>query len=84
MPFINVKMIEGRTTDQKRELAKALTDAIVEICGAKREGTMVVIEDHAKEDWAVGGGDDRRSGVAGRIDKSDYLVVILPRKMTTR
>ena len=55
MPFINVKMIEGRTTDQKRELAKALTDAIVEICGAKREGTTVVIEDLAKEDWAVGG-----------------------------
>ena len=55
MPFINVKMLEGRTTDQKRDLAKALTDAIVEICGAKREGTMVVIEDHAKEDWAVGG-----------------------------
>ena len=55
MPFINVKMIEGRTTEQKRELAKALTDSIVEICGAKREGTTVVIEDLAKEDWAVGG-----------------------------
>ena len=32
MPFINVKMLEGRTQDQKRRLAKALTDAIVEIC----------------------------------------------------
>ncbi len=55
MPFINVKMIEGRTTEQKRQLAKALTEAIVEICGAKPEGTTVVIEDHAKEDWATGG-----------------------------
>ncbi len=55
MPYINVKMLEGRTREQKRELAKAITEAIVDICGAKPECTTVVIEEHAKEDWAVGG-----------------------------
>ena len=55
MPYINVKMLEGRTREQKRQLAKAITEAMVDICGAKPEGTMVVIEEHAKEDWAVGG-----------------------------
>ena len=35
MPFINVKMLEGRTHDQKKELVKAITDAMVTICGAK-------------------------------------------------
>ena len=29
MPFINVKMLEGRTHEQKRELARAITDAMV-------------------------------------------------------
>ncbi|NKB66388.1 MAG: 2-hydroxymuconate tautomerase family protein [Candidatus Latescibacteria bacterium] len=55
MPYINVKMLEGRSREQKRQLAKAITEAMVDICGAKPEGTMVVIEEHAKEDWAVGG-----------------------------
>jgi 4-oxalocrotonate tautomerase len=55
MPFVSVKMLDGRTTEQKRALAKAITDAMVEICGAKPEGTMVVIEEHARDHWAVGG-----------------------------
>ena len=55
MPFINVKMLEGRSEEQKRELVKAITDAMVNICGAKSEGTTVVIESLAKEDWAKGG-----------------------------
>ena len=55
MPFISVKMLEGRSAEQKRELAQAITTAMVDICGAKPEGTMVVIEEHAREHWAVGG-----------------------------
>ena len=55
MPFVCVKMLDGRTQDQKRQLAEAITDAMVRICGAKAEGTTVVIEEHAREDWAVGG-----------------------------
>ena len=55
MPFINVKMLAGRSEEQKRELVKAITDAMVNICGAKPEGTTVLIEDVAKEDWAKGG-----------------------------
>ncbi len=55
MPFVNVKMLEGRTRDQKRELAKAITDAMVTICNAKADGTMVVIEDIPRDHWARGG-----------------------------
>ena len=55
MPLITVKMLDGRTQEQKRELAKALTDAMVETCGAQREGTSVVIEEVTREHWAVGG-----------------------------
>ncbi len=55
MPFINVKMLEGRTHEQKKALVKAITNAIVETCGAKAEGTMVVIEDIARDHWARNG-----------------------------
>lgn len=55
MPFINVKMLEGRSQDQKRRLVKALTDAIVEICETKPESTKVVLEEIPREHWASGG-----------------------------
>ena len=48
-------MLEGRTHDQKKALVKALTNAIVDTCGAKAEGTMVVIEDVARDHWARNG-----------------------------
>ena len=48
MPFVNVKMLEGRTAEQKKELVKAITAAMVDTCNAKADGTMVVIEDAAE------------------------------------
>ena len=32
MPFINVKMLAGRSAEQKRALVEALTQAIVDTC----------------------------------------------------
>ena len=55
MPFITVKMLEGRTQEQKRELVKAITRDIVEICNAPEDGTTVVIEEVPKAHWAKGG-----------------------------
>jgi 4-oxalocrotonate tautomerase len=55
MPYINIKMLEGRTVDQKRQLVKAVTEAMVGICGARPEGTVVVIEEVSRENWASGG-----------------------------
>jgi 4-oxalocrotonate tautomerase len=55
MPFINVKMLEGRTHDQKTKLVKTITEAMVMICGAKADSTMVVIEDIARDHWGRDG-----------------------------
>ena len=55
MPFINVKMLAGRSTEQKRELVEAVTQAMVDTCGADREGTTVVIDEYEREHWAKGG-----------------------------
>ena len=38
MPMVQVTMLQGRTADQKRKIAKRITDALVEEAGARREG----------------------------------------------
>jgi len=55
MPIIRVEMWPGRTHAQKAELARAITDAVVTIAHTTPEGTIVVFEDVAKENWAQGG-----------------------------
>ncbi len=63
MPVVIVKQWTGRTVDQKRRLAKAITDAMVEIAEAKPDGLHVIFEDYELENWA-------RAGVLG-IDRED-------------
>ena len=55
MPFVNVRMLEGRTHEQKKDLVKAITDCMVNICDAQPDGTMVVIEEIPRDHWARGG-----------------------------
>ena len=37
MPYVTVKMLEGRTEDQKRALVEKVTAAVVETTGAPKE-----------------------------------------------
>ena len=55
MPVVTIQMWEGRSVDQKRELVKAITDAMVEISKTKREAVQVVIHDLPKHNWGTGG-----------------------------
>jgi len=55
MPVVIVKMLEGRTAEQKRSLVEAVTEAVVKHTGAAAEHVDVIIEDHARTDWAKGG-----------------------------
>ncbi|MBF8299072.1 MAG: 4-oxalocrotonate tautomerase [Dehalococcoidia bacterium] len=55
MPIVRVEMWPARTLEQKRELAKAITDAVVKIAKTTPEATIIVFTDVAKEDWAQAG-----------------------------
>ena len=57
MPLINVKIIEGVfNTEQKAQILRKLTDAMVEIEGeAMRPVTWTVIEEVRSGDWAIAG-----------------------------
>jgi 4-oxalocrotonate tautomerase len=48
-------MFSGRTTDMKRQLVKALTDAFVEVTGARPQSVQVILRDVEKHDWGVAG-----------------------------
>lgn len=55
MPTIRVELFEGRTVEQKRALAAALTEATVRTLGGSADGVDVVFFDIARQDWATGG-----------------------------
>jgi 4-oxalocrotonate tautomerase len=55
MPIIRVEMFAGRSREQKRAIAAALTEAFVASGGSTPAGVTVLFTDVEKEDWAVGG-----------------------------
>ena len=50
MPHIVVKIV-GQSDDNKKMIAKALTDTLVKSMGIREEAISVSIEDILKEDW---------------------------------
>ncbi len=55
MPVINIKMLEGRSLEQKRELAEVLTRETVRILNIKPEVVEMIIEELPRTNWASAG-----------------------------
>jgi len=55
MPTLRVEMFAGRTPEQKRALARELTDATVRALGVPASAVEVLFYDIERSDWAVGG-----------------------------
>ena len=55
MPTIRVELLEGRTPQQKKDLAQALTEACVKTLGSSAESVDVLFFDVPHHDWATGG-----------------------------
>jgi 4-oxalocrotonate tautomerase family enzyme len=53
MPFIHIHWYEGRTDEQKAELAKRIEEAMVEIAGTPREHVWVKFDDSSKSDFII-------------------------------
>jgi 4-oxalocrotonate tautomerase len=66
MPFVRVTLYQGRSTEKKRQIAEAITEALVTIGGTTREACQVVFEDVAKEDWVTGGAPEFSGSAAKR------------------
>ena len=57
MPLVQITMLQGRTAEQKRNIAKRITDALVEEAGARREGVI---------GWRAHGGQSQVTASRGR------------------
>lgn len=55
MPYVTIKMLEGRTDEQKKALAEKVTAAVAETTGAPAERVHVMIEEMPKTHLCVGG-----------------------------
>ena len=55
MPFISVEILEGRTREQRREFAEAVTEAAIKSLGAQRERVRIRFIDLHPDDLARGG-----------------------------
>ena len=54
MPVIRVEMFK-RTQEQKRDLARELTEAFIRACGGNKDAIKILITEVDKNNWASGG-----------------------------
>jgi 4-oxalocrotonate tautomerase len=55
MPIIQLHILEGRSTELKRELISEVTNAVSRTLGSPRESIRVLLNEIPKENWGVGG-----------------------------
>ncbi|HOJ47108.1 MAG TPA: 2-hydroxymuconate tautomerase [Bacillota bacterium] len=55
MPICTIKLLEGRTDEQKKALVEKVTQAIHETTGAGPEHITVILEEMQRNHYAVGG-----------------------------
>ena len=55
MPIVNVKLLEGRSDEQLKNLVTEVTNAVETTTGANKEAIQVVIEEMKTSHYGVAG-----------------------------
>ena len=55
MPYVNVRITRGATTEQKARVVADITRSLVEVLGKRPEHTHVVIDEVDEENWGFAG-----------------------------
>ncbi len=55
MPIVHIHLLEGRTLDQKRELVRTVTDAVVTSVNAAPERVHIVLHEMERENFGEAG-----------------------------
>ena len=55
MPIVTVEWYEGRSADQKREIAEKITDVVAEVGKTPRDDVWIKFVDLPKTEWSIGG-----------------------------
>jgi len=54
MPYVDVKTAGPLTVEQRREIAKRISDAMVEVAGKSPKSTYITFQEIDRDMWAVG------------------------------
>jgi 4-oxalocrotonate tautomerase len=54
MPFVEIHWYEGRSDEQKAEIAKRIEEALVEVAGASPDHCWIKFSDSRKADIIIG------------------------------
>jgi len=55
MPYVNVRMLKGRTVDQKKAIIAGVTKVVSDVLGKDPKATYVVIDEVDSDNWGIGG-----------------------------
>ena len=55
MPIVTIEWYEGRSAEQKREIAEKVTDLIAEVGKTSADHVWIRFVDSERSDWAMGG-----------------------------
>jgi 4-oxalocrotonate tautomerase len=55
MPLVQITLLRGRTTEQKRKIAQRITDVMVEEAKTVRDAVVVTFVDVERDSYARGG-----------------------------
>ena len=55
MPIVTIELIEGRSVEQKREMAKKITETIVEITKIPNDAVEIIFHDLKRENYSKAG-----------------------------
>ena len=55
MPFVTIEWFEGRSDEQKREIAQKVTEVLADVGKMPADQVWIRFEDASKADWAIGG-----------------------------
>jgi 4-oxalocrotonate tautomerase len=55
MPIVTIEWYEGRSPEQKAELAEKLTELLVDVGRTERDHVWIRFVDSPKSEWAMGG-----------------------------
>jgi 4-oxalocrotonate tautomerase len=55
MPIVTIEWYEGRTPEQKREIADRLTELLADVGKTSADQVWIRFVDSPKSEWAIGG-----------------------------
>jgi len=55
VPFVTIEWFEGRSDEQKREIAEKVTGVVAEVGRMPADQVWIRFVDASKADWAIGG-----------------------------